>query len=245
MMKLKIKINRDSLKFLQRGKNFENIFNGVLIKSSKQLGVEIKKIMQETMKSGGWEANEPKYKAWKAASGYSTNPLHRTNLLSNSIAHELKISLPNSIGGEVGWHSGARYSGNLGKRQWTRGVPKRRKSNLGSPDTEVSRFSHSDTNFLAQVAKWNEDGAGQVATHKTEHYSTKNGLTRRGTQKYRIKTRTISTIIRQGRTARPFVAKTREEVIDLVYERYVAATTKAIGRVYGKKTLGTFSDVPS
>lgn len=244
-MKLKLKINKADLKFLDRGRNFENIFNGVLIRSSKQLGAEIVKIMRDVMKDGGWGSNEPKYKDWKAMHGYGTNPLFRTSLLYNSIASEVKINLPSSIGGEVGWHPGARYPGNLEKRQWTRGVPKRRKKDLGAPDTGSSRFSHSDTNFLAQVAKWNEGGAEQVATHRTEQNQVRNGLTRRSTQKHRIKTRTISTTIRQGRPPRPFVATTRDEVIDLVFERYVDATKKGLARIYGgKNILGTFDQLP-
>ena len=157
-MKLTIKIKKPDLAFLQRGKNFENIFNGILIKTSKQVGLEIVKLMRKTMETGGYAPNESKYLFWKTTSGYGTEPLFRTNLLANSIASETKINLPNSIGGEVGWHSGARYPGNLQSRQWKRGVPKRRKKDLGIP-FEVEFKSHYDTNTLAQVAAWNEFGA--------------------------------------------------------------------------------------
>lgn len=58
-MKLTIKIKKPDLAFLQRGKNFENIFNGILIKTSKQVGLEIKKAMRSTMENGGWDANNP------------------------------------------------------------------------------------------------------------------------------------------------------------------------------------------
>lgn len=243
-MKLTIKIKKPDLKFLQRGKNFENIFNAVLIRTSKQLGKEIVKAMRNIMESGEWEPNEPEYAAWKATHGYATEPLFRTTLLAKSIASGMKINLPNSIGGEVGWHTGARYPGNLQMRQWARGVPKRRKKNLGLP-TETPRMSHSDTNYLAQVARWNEDGAGQISKFHEEQYQVKNGLTKKGTQKFRMKTRVTKELLRLGRLPRPFVATTREEVADIVYERYVDATRKAFARIYGgKNILGDYSSVP-
>lgn len=186
----------------------------------------------------------PEYAAWKATHGYNTDPLFRTNLLANSIASELKINLPNSIGGEVGWHSGARYPGKLQGRQWSRGVPRRRRKDLGTPNTEAGSMSHHDTNFLAQVALWNETGAGQRSNVSEKSYDVKNGRTPKGTQKWRTKTRMIKEITRTGRIARPFVSTTTTEVTDIVYERYVDATHKAFARVYGGKSKSGASGVP-
>ena len=122
-MKLKIKVKKSSIKFLDKARNFENVFNGVLIRASKEAGAKIVKTMKEVMVAGPWEPNDPEYREWKAYRGYNTKVLFRTNLLYNSIAHETIVNLPKSIGGEVGWHSGATYPGYLQRRQWTRAVP--------------------------------------------------------------------------------------------------------------------------
>jgi hypothetical protein len=240
-MKLKIGVKKSSLKFLARARNFENILNGALIRASKESGAEIVKIMKEIMKVTPWAKNDPQYKAWKASHGYATDPLFRTNLLYNSVSHETIVNLPKKIGGEVGWHSGARYGGNLGQRQWTRAVPKRRKKDLGPPDTEVGRYSHKDNNYLAQVAEWNEYGMGQRVTHTEETYTVRNGRKRSGEQRYKTKVRSKYTLSRMGRHPRPFVARTKDKIPDKVFVIFKSATMKVFDRIYGKKK---YADVP-
>jgi len=157
--------------------------------------------------------------------------------LHNSIASETKISLPNSVGGEVGWHPGATYPGYLQQRTWKRAVPKVRKrppkSSSGKGVYSASpRMSHHDVSKLADIAHSLEGGAGQEFNTKTVAYDVKNGFTKKGTQKYKTKTKEVKEITRMGREGRPFVSDTREKVGDLVFNTYFNATSRALGRVY-------------
>jgi len=241
MMKLKIKIRKEDLSFLQRGKNFENTFNGVLIKASKGLGKKIVSEMKATMDSNGYEPNTPEYQAWKSLYGYDSRPLFKTNMLYKSIASEVKINLPNTVGGEVGWHPGARYPGNLQNRIWARGVPKRRRKAMGEPDRSIGPKNNTDTNYLAEVALWNNNGMGERVKHTETPYRAQNGWNYRkgkdggrvrSTQRFRTRTFVKTITTRSGRKARPFVTDTREKVRELVFESYFNATGNALSRVY-------------
>ena len=242
-MKLSIKIRKEDLSFLQRGRNFENTFNGVLIKTSKAIGKEIVNELKSTMDNNGYDPNTPEYAAWKSLYGYDSRPLFKTNMLYKSIASEVKIALPNSIGGEVGWHPGARYPGNLQNRIWKRGVPKSRRKTMGAPDTNIGPKNNTDTNFLAQVALWNNNGLGEQVKHTETPYRAKSGWNYkrdpnnrriRTTQRYHTRVLVSTITTRSGRKARPFVTDTRDkpEVQNMVLQRYYAATQSALSRVY-------------
>jgi len=122
-------------------------------------GVEqlIVRTMRTVMEHGGWPPNEEEYRKWKERQGYSSNPLFRTHLLYNSIARKRVSFGPSMISGQVGWWSGARYGGLLHRDTYKGRVPKNRRRYLGKP--QGGKKSMFDTNFLADVARWNEEGA--------------------------------------------------------------------------------------
>ena len=236
-MKISIKIKGGD-KIVNGLKRFERSFLSNATKAGKETNKNFKQFLQDTMNDGGWQPNAENYLSWKSWSGYSTRPLFRTSLLHNSIAHELKWG-KDSLRGQIGWHEGARYPGELKGKVWKGRVPNKRKKKLEPPSGMYGNpQSSTDTNYLAQVAEWNEKGTeGAVGTVKVP-VSVRNGFrkNKRGdaTQKWRTKYYNKQVYTSPGRPPRPFVARTFNEHKDLPFILFSLAMDKTVASMFGR-----------
>lgn len=200
--------------------------------AGKQSNTEIRRSLRNSMKDVEWPANEPNYLRWKSLYGYSTRPLFRTSLLYNSIGQELKLKSDRVIG-QIGWHEGARYPGDLKEKVWKGRVPSvRRKSLAPASGPYGPRMTSNDTNYLAQVAYWNERGEGGV--YKVERIArrVRNGRYR-NRQKFRSKYYDRSICVQLGRTARPFVANAFNESDVIPGSNFEIALSKTVKAMFG------------
>lgn len=237
-MKISVKINNgDSI--VKGFAMFGKIFLTNATKAAKSTNKNFKEFIQDSMNSD-WPLNEKDYLTWKSTHGYATRPLFRTSLLHNSVSHEIKWG-QDFIKGQIGWHEGARYPGKLKGKIWKGRVPNRRKKDLPAPSGMLGdKKSEDDTNYLAQVALWNEKGTEGVGSTTKVPYRMKNGFRRNksGTVRQRYKTRYYEKFVysSSGRPPRPFVERAFSTNSDLPFVLFSAALDKTLVRTF--KTAG-------
>ncbi len=247
-MKIRVKIPAESRAIVRKLRNFEKNFLSQTQMAAKQTNRELRQAIRSSMQDGEWDANEPIYLKWKSQYGYATRPLFRTSLLYNSISHELKRKQDGMVG-QIGWHEGARYPGDLKGKVWKGRVPKTRRKLLAAPSgPHGPRMTSHDTNYLAQVAYWNERGEGGV--YKTERVARriKNGRYR-NRQKYRNRYYDKTVVVQYGRVARPFVEAAFNESDIMAVSNFQIALNKTLRSVFGrgkmsKGALSPVEDIP-
>lgn len=218
-------------------KRFEKTFLSATRAAGKNANLLAKESIKDSMQSM-WPPNAPDYLSWKRSNGYGTVPLFRTNLLYNSISHELKMG-QDTIKGQIGWHEGARYPGDLKRKTWKGRVPNRRKKDLGAPTgMHAEPTSNHDTNYLAQVAVWNETGTEGKTKTKRIAFAIKNGFrkNKRGDakQKFRNRYYDVQTYEPSGRPPRPFVERAFVVASDMIYNSFTIALDKTVSTMFGR-----------
>ena len=244
-MKIDVKISKEADRITRGLRRFERTFLQNIAKKSKNANFLIKNQIQYSMKRGDWPANAEKYLNWKRSHGYSSSPLFRTNLLYNSISTEIKWG-NNSVKGQIGWNEGARYPGDLQNKQWKGRVPNRRKKDLSAPSGMLGYpMTSHDTNYLAQVAEWNEKGTEGIYKSSTVTKTMRNGFrkAKNGEMKQRFRTKSYEKLItvQSGRPPRPFVARSTEAACEIVEVAFMAAIRDSLETVFKsvqKKTSG-------
>lgn len=236
-LKISVKISNGD-KIVTGLKRFEKLFLSNIMKAAKTSNVLVKNQIQYSMKRGTWPPNAADYLKWKSQYGFSTNPLFRTSLLHNSISHKIKHS-SDSIGGEIGWYSGARYPGDLKGKIWRGRVPNRGKKNLAPPSGMLGNpKATSDTNYLSQVAYWNEHGTEGTASTVRVSFQVKNGFRRdkqgNSRQKYKNRYYDKQVYSLSGRPPRPFVARAVPAATDHIETNFVMAMRKTTNSVFGR-----------
>ena len=219
-------------------KRFDKLFLSSTMKAAKTSNLLVKNQIQYSMKRGMWPPNAADYLKWKTHYGFSRNPLFRTSLLHNSVSHKVKHS-NNSIGGMIGWYSGARYPGDLKGKVWKGRVPNRGKKNLAPPSGMMGDpKASSDTNYLAQVAYWNEHGTDGTSKTVRVAVQFKNGFRRTKSgnynQKYKNRYYDKQVFTLSGRPARPFVAGAVPAATDHIYTNFAGAIRKSITAALGR-----------
>jgi hypothetical protein len=98
--------------------------------------------------------------------------------------------------------------------------------------------SSSDTNYLAQVAYWNEHGTDGKSSTVRVALQFKNGFrkTKAGNvrQKYRNRYYDKQEFTQSGRPPRPFVQSSVSAAIDHIHSNFSSAIMKAVSSALGK-----------
>ncbi len=233
-MRIKVRISAEGKAVPVKLRRFEKNFLTYTRTAGKQTNKDLVQALKASMKDGEWQHNEEKYLKWKSYSGYSTMPLFRTSLLYNSISQELKLE-QDGLAGRIGWHEGARYPGELKGKVWKGRVPNRRRKLLAPPSgPHGPRLTSHDTNYLAQVAYWNEHGEGGIYKRERVARRVKNGRFR-NRQKYRNRYYDKIVVAQYGRIARPFVEAAFNESDLIPVINFQTALGKTLNAIFGRR----------
>ena len=247
-MKIKVSISGDGKAIAARLRKFEKSFLAQTRIAGKESNRELSRSIRTSMDEGGWPQNDPDYLKWKSLYGYATRPLFRTSFLHNSVSHELKM-VKDGLKGQIGWHEGARYPGDLKGKVWRGRIPKTRRKPLApASGPHGPRKTSFDTNYLAQVAYWNEHGEGGVYKLERVARRVRNGRVR-NRQKFRSRYYDKKVCVQFGRIARPFVAKAFEESDVVPGVNFQLALEKTIASMFGgvkgfRKARSAGSEIP-
>lgn len=247
-MKIKVRITGDGKAIVGRFKKFEKSFLAQTRIAGKESNKELRRAIRVSMEEGEWPRNEEDYLKWKSLYGYATRPLFRTRFLYNSVSHELRLKKDGMVG-QVGWNEGARYPGDLKGKVWRGRVPKtRRKAQATASGPHGPRKTSFDTNYLAQVAYWNEHGEGGVYKVERVARRVRNGRVR-NRQKYRSRYYDKKFCVQYGRIARPFVERAFNESDMIPGVNFQLALDKTIASMFGgvkgfRKARAAGSEIP-